>query len=202
MRATPKVFGVAVSALALALFLPTSSSAGTITIVDNLANDTISFTTDGAATTARLGLANCPANEASGCSFTIAPIDPAVSSSADHSPASLLEPLTQVASDTLTLTNTAQFGGTTWTFFSDRDGVLTAPDLKAAAFAVTENGTAQLMVTITYVNAAGQNFATDQIFIQSDLDPVATPEPASASLLLLGGGILVAAGRLRKRVHE
>jgi hypothetical protein len=200
MRATPKVLGVAVSALALALFLPASSSAGTITIVDNLANDTISFTTD---IGVRLGTANCPGPEASGCSFTIASPDPAFSSSTDHSPASLLEPGTQVASDTLTLTNTATFGGTTWNFFSDRDVVLTGPNLKApVSFSLTEDGTAQTMVTITYFNQAGGLVGTDTIKIQSDVEPVVgTPEPASASLLLLGGGLLVAAGRLRKRVR-
>jgi len=200
MRATPKVLGVAVSALVLALFLPTSSSAGTITIVDNFANDTIAFITDSGATSARVGLANCPQNEASGCSFTIASPDPAVSSSADHPNAFLLEPLTQVVSDSLELTNTTQFGGTTWNFFSDSDGVLATPNLKAAIFSLVEDGTAQTMVTITYLNAAGAPFATDTIKIQSDVETV--PEPASASLLLLGGGILVAAGRLRKRVHE
>jgi hypothetical protein len=198
MRAAPKVLGASITALALAIFLPASSSAGTITIVDGT-NDTISFID----TTGRLTTANCPGPEASSCSFTITAPDGAVSGSADHPNAALLEPLTQVASDTLTLTNTATFGGTTWSFFSDADGVLTTPTSKATIFSLPEDGTAQLVATITYLNGAGGVFGTDTIKIQSDVEPVvATPEPASASLLLLGGGILVAAGRLRKRVRE
>jgi hypothetical protein len=202
MRATPKVLGVAVSALALALFLPASSSAGTITITD-LANDTIVITGGDPTTTARLNTANCNTSESAlSCIFGISAPTGTVSlgtSLSNSGIISLMEPNQTFASDNFHETDIGGGLTSSWSFASDAEGGISP---LANAVQIIENGSPQLVVTLSYHNVDGTIFATDQIFIQSDLDPVATPEPASASLLLLGGGILVAAGRLRKRVHE
>jgi len=180
-----------------------SASAGTITIVDGT-NDIISFTTDSDATTARLNTANCNTAEAAAtCIFGISALagTGSLGTSLDHPSVSLTEPVTGLASDTLVETD--QGGGliSSWSFHSDTEA-LAAPNSKAATvFSLLEDGTAQTVVTLTYHSATGLVLGTDTIKIQSDVEPVGTPEPASASLLLLGGGLLVAVGRLRKRVR-
>jgi hypothetical protein len=192
------------AAVGLAVFLSASSSAGTITIVDG-ANDVISFI-DG--TGGRLNTTNCSGAETpSICGFVITGIAGAAigSDTFDHQIISLLEPaLLTLASDNLHLSDIGAGGNNAWQFVSDAEGGLA---ILANAFTLTENGTAQLVATITYHNLAGGVVGTDQIFIQSDLEagppppPPSVPEPASASLLLLGGGLLIGAGRLRKRAR-
>jgi hypothetical protein len=197
MRSASKVFSTVVAALGLAVFPPVSARAGTITIVDG-ANDIVSFTTDGAATTARLTTTGCAAgSEASSCFFSI--IGPTGSVSPvtiDHLNVSLIEPGQTFSSDNLHNTDTGAQGSSFWQFASDGETGLT---VLPTAFTLTENGTAQSVVTLTYHSVTGSILGTDTIQIQSDLDPV--PEPTSASLLALGGGLLLAAGRLRKRVR-
>jgi hypothetical protein len=206
MRAACTVLSAVVAALGLAFFLPVSASAGTITIVDGT-NDIISLTTDGAATTARLNTTNCSGAETpSICGFSIAGLTGAATGADtfDHTIISLLEPaMLTLASDNLHLSDIGAGGSNAWQFVSDGEGGLT---ILPNAFTLTEDGTAQLVATITYHNSAGGVVGTDQIFIQSDLDagtppPPSVPEPASASLLLLGGGLLIGAGRLRKRIR-
>ena len=57
---------------------------------------------------------------------------------------------------------------------------------------LTETGGVQPGVTITWSNGA-----TDTVSFQSDTDSI-VPEPSS--LLLLGGGLLVVAGYLKRRL--
>jgi hypothetical protein len=197
MQTAWTVLSTVAAALGLAFFLPVSASAGTITIVDGT-NDTISFTTDGAATTARLVTTNCPGAESSSCFFAIVAPTLTASTTEDNIFVSLLEPQQTFASDNLQRVDVGGGVRSVWGFASDAEGGISP---LANAFTLTENGRPQLVVTLTYLNVAGGVVGTDQIFIQSDLETVGTPEPASASLLLLGGGILVAAGRLRKRVR-
>jgi PEP-CTERM motif len=194
-----RAFSTAMAAVGLAVFLSASASAGTITIVD-LANDVISFTTDGAATTARLTTTNCTSE--SSCIFAIAgPTGAATGADTfSHTIISLLEPpLLTLASDNLHNSDVGAGGSNAWSFVSSETGIA----ILSGAFTLTEDGTAQSVTTITYHSSiGGAVVGTDTIFIQSDLDSVApTPEPASASLLLLGGGLLIAAGRFRKRVR-
>jgi PEP-CTERM motif len=200
-----RAFSTAMAAVGLAVFLSASASAGTITIIDG-ANDVISFTTDSAATTARLNTANCPGAESpTVCGFAITGQTGAAIAGDTFSQTiiSLLEPqLLTMASDNLHLSDIGAGGNNAWVFVSDGESGLA---ILANAFTLTEDGTAQLVATITYHSATGAVVGSDQIFIQSDLDagppPPAVPEPASASLLLLGGGLLIAAGRLRKRAR-
>jgi len=199
-----RAFSTTMAAVGLAVFLSASSNAGTITIVDG-ANDVISFTTDGAATSARLNTTNCSGAETpSVCGFVITGQTGAGTglTAFDHTIISMLEPaiLTVLASDNLHLSDVGAGGNNAWQFVSDAEGGLA---ILANAFTLTENGTAQLVATITYHSVTGAVVGTDQIFIQSDLDaaPPGVPEPASASLLLLGGGLLIGAGRLRKRAR-
>jgi hypothetical protein len=197
-----RAFSTVMAAVGLAVFLSASASAGTITIVDGT-NDFISFTTDSAATTARLNIANCSGAESpTVCGFAITGQSGAAiaGDTFDHTIISLLEPQLQgVASDNLSLSDLGAGGNNAWQFVSDGEGGLA---ILANAFTLTENGAAQLVATITYHSVTGAVVGTDQIFIQSDLDSAApTPEPASASLLLLGGGLLIGAGRLRKRAR-
>jgi hypothetical protein len=198
-----RAFSTTMAAVGLAVFLSASSSAGTITIVDG-ANDVISFI-DG--TGGRLSTTNCSGAETpSVCGFVITGIAGAAiaGDTFDHPIVSLLEPaiLAVLASDNLHLSDIGAGGNNAWQFVSDAEGGLA---VLANAFTLTETGAAQLVATITYHNAAGGVVGTDQIFIQSDLDagppPPSVPEPASASLLLLGGGLLIGAGRLRKRAR-
>jgi|SRR5579863_682821 len=201
MRAACKVLNTVVATVGLAVFLPASSSAGTITIVD-LANDVISFTTDSGATTARLTTTNCTSE--SSCIFALAGQTGAATGATTFSATSvnLLEPPTfTLASDTLHNTDVGAGGSNAWSFVSSESGIALLTAGTVANF--DENGTAQTVETITYHSSiGGAVVGTDTILIQSDLDSVApVPEPASVSLLLLGGGLLIAAGRLRKRAR-
>jgi len=194
-----RAFSTAIAAVGLAVFLSASASAGTITIVDG-PNDVISFI-DG--TGGRLNTTNCSGAESpTVCGFVITGQTGAAiaGDTFDHTIISLLEPaLLTLASDNLRLSDLGAGGNNAWQFVSDGESGLT---ILANAFTLTEDGTAQLVATITYHSVTGAVVGTDQIFIQSDLESVApTPEPASASLLLLGGGLLIGAGRLRKRIR-
>jgi hypothetical protein len=202
MRRAWTVLSTAAAALGLALFLPVSSSAGTITITD-LANDTIVITGGDPTTTARLNTANCNTSESAlSCIFGIsAPTGTAsLGTSVDNTIVSLMEPNQTFASDNFHETDIGGGLTSSWSFASDAEGGISP---LANAVQIIENGRPQLVVTLSYHNVTGAIFATDQIFIQSDVEPVAgVPEPASASLLLLGGGLLIVAGRLRKRVRR
>jgi len=194
-----RAFSTTMAAVGLAVFLSASASAGTITIVDG-PNDVISFI-DG--TGGRLNTTNCSGAESpTVCGFVITGQTGAAiaGDTFDHTIISLLEPaLLTLASDNLRLSDLGAGGNNAWQFVSDGESGLT---ILANAFTLTEDGTAQLVATITYHSVTGAVVGTDQIFIQSDLESVApTPEPASASLLLLGGGLLIGAGRLRKRIR-
>jgi len=195
-----RTFSTAMAAVGLAVFLSASAGAGTITIVDG-SNDVISFI-DG--TGGRLNTTNCSGAESPVvCGFVITGMAGAAiaADTFDHTVISMLEPpLLTLASDNLRLSDLGAGGNNAWQFVSDGEAGLA---ILANAFTLTEDGTPQLVATITYHSSVGGAvIGTDQIFIQSDLDSVApTPEPASASLLLLGGGLLIGAGRLRKRIR-
>jgi hypothetical protein len=196
MQAASRVLGTVVGVVGLAVLLPALSSAGSITIVDG-ANDIISFIDS---TGGRLNSANCAGgSEALSCFFSIAGMTGAVTggTTLDHAAISLLEPgQPTVASDNLRNTDFGTGGSSFWNFASDAESGLT---ILTNAFTFTEDGTPQLAATITYHSVTGAVVGTDQIFVQSDLEPV--PEPASASLLVLGAGLLIAAGRWRKRIR-
>jgi hypothetical protein len=198
MRAASRFLSTGLALVGLTVFLPASSRAGTITIVD-LANDTISFTTDSGATTSRLVTTNCPGSEAIACIFGIHAPTGTAATTIDHSIVSLMEPpLATLASDNLHLTDAGGGVTSSWSFVSSEGGI--APLI--GAFTLTENGTPQTVVTLTYLNSAGGQVGTDTILIQSDLDTTSpVPEPASASLMVLGAGLLFAAGRWRKRIR-
>lgn len=200
MRAASKVLSTVVAALGLVVFLPASSSAGSFTIHD-VANDIISISDDNS--TGRLTTTNCPGSETLSCIFVIAGPTGAVMGGTAISATSvnLLEgPGFTLASDTLHNNDFGSGGSNVWSFVSSETSIalLSGGTFGTANF--NENGTAQTVETITYHSVTGSIVGTDTILIQSDLDTV-VPEPASASLLVLGGGLLLAAGRLRRRVR-
>jgi PEP-CTERM motif len=161
----------------------TPASASSFTIHD--VGDAVAPTVTDDNNSGRLSNVLCWPNIANneGCDFTI---NAAVGGFAQgESPVALLEPVTLTTSDTLFPGGGLIDGTTFWEFLSDVDG---SPRPGGIAIrSIVEDGTPQLAEVLTYPN--GQQ---DTIFIQSDVEPVAVPEPGTLYLLtagVLGSGL-------------
>ena len=173
---------LSLAAVAMASSASAGAIAGTILIGD-LTETAPSVTPSGGAT---VGFANCTLSAAGeGCFFSVTGLAGAVSFTLDFQRVNMFEQGSSVVSDLLSLNDSAGTA-TFWQFFSDAEGgnPLVAFANSAGTRNITEDGTAQPVITISYFDANGAPVGTNVIQIQSDVDPV--PEPSSGMLALLG----------------
>jgi hypothetical protein len=164
-----------------AVVMASSASAGTIVIGD-LTETAPSVTPSGGAA---VNGVNCTVSASTeGCFFSVTGLAGAASFTVDFQRVNMFEQGSSVVSDLLNQTDS---GGTAtfWQFTSDVDGAtaLTPFAASAGTLSLTEDGTPQGVVTISYFGANGAPVGVNVIQIQSD---AAVPEPSSGVLALFG----------------